>query len=150
MRNGNTDRRMRVRKKSFRGSCTVEAAILLPLAFGVVLFLISCALFLHDRVSACAWVHETAVWEGFQKREEGSRDFSVEVLVTDAEELVAQRGKEVTVTCQGNERFLPSFVRVLFALGTLHVEESEHMRRVYGEAEIRQRGLLEGVYERWK
>ena len=90
MRNGNTDRRMRVRKKSFRGSCTVEAAILLPLAFGVVLFLISCALFLHDRVSACAWVHETAVWEGFQKREEGTRwedmHFSVQETVAAAHE----------------------------------------------------------------
>ena len=83
---------------------------------------------------------------GFMKRQCG-RGFR---NGTEAEELVAQRGKEVTVTCQGNERFLPSFVRVLFALGTLHVEESEHMRRVYGEAEIRQRGLLEGVYERWK
>ncbi len=138
------------RRKGLRGSYTVEAAVLIPLGFGLVLFLISCALFLHDRTAACAWVHETAVWEGFQKREEGSGDFSAAVLVTETRELTSQRGKEVTVICEGNERFMPSFVRGLFALEAPYVEESEHVRRVYGEEEVRLRGLLEGVYERWK
>ncbi|MCI8504715.1 MAG: hypothetical protein HFI67_00810 [Lachnospiraceae bacterium] len=137
-------------KKGLKGSYTVEAAFLIPMAFGLVLFLISCAWFLHDRVSACAWVHETAVWEGFQKRGEGSRESPVKVLITKAEELVEQRGKEVTVVCQGNEWFLPSFVKNLFVLGRFHVEESEHIRRVYGEEAVRLRGFLEGAYERWK
>lgn len=142
--------RARAQRKSVRGSYTVEAAFLLPLAFGLVLFLISCAFFLHDRVSTCAWVHETILWEGFQKREEGSRDFAVETLVTEAKESVAKEGEEVTVTCRGKERLLPSFVRDLFALEPLHLEESEHMRQIYGEAKVRQRAFLEGVYERWK
>ncbi len=143
-------RRAGKKRKSFRGSYTVEAAILIPLGFGLVLFLISCALFLRDQVSACAWVHETVVWEGFQKREAGSGESSVQALVTEAEELVTKAGKEVTVTCRGTERFQPLFVKQLFALETMHVEETEHMRQVYGEAVVRQKGFLEGVYERWK
>ena len=138
------------RKKSLRGSYTVEAAFLIPMAFGLVLFLVSCAWVLHDRVSACAWVHETAAWEGFQKREEESRESSVKLLITKAEELVEQRGKEVVAVCRGNEWFLPSFVKSLFVLETFHVEESEHIRRGYGEEAVRLRGFLEGVYERWK
>ena len=138
------------KRKCLRGSYTVEAAVLIPIGFGLVLFLISCALFLHDRVAACAWVHEAAVWEGFQKREEGSRDFSAALLVTEAGELTAWKGKEVTVTCQGEDRFMPSFVRSLFRLEAPRVEESENVRRVYGEEEVRRRGFLEGVYEKWK
>ena len=85
---------MRMKGKTLRGSYTIEAAVLVPLALGLVLFVISCSLFLHDRVSACAWVHEAAVWEGFQKREEGSRNFSAKVLVTEVEEAMTRRGKE--------------------------------------------------------
>lgn len=137
---------MRMKGKTLRGSYTIEAAVLVPLALGLVLFVISCSLFLHDRVSACAWVHEAAVWEGFQKREEGSRNFSAKVLVTEVEEAMTRRGKEITVACQGNEWFLPSFVRDLFTLETFYVEETEHVRSVYGEEEVRRRGFLEGVY----
>ena len=36
-------------KRKLRGSYTVEAAILMPLALGVILFVLSGVLFLHDR-----------------------------------------------------------------------------------------------------
>ena len=45
-------------KWKLRGSYTVEAAILMPLALGVILFVLSGVLFLHDRVWLECWYME--------------------------------------------------------------------------------------------
>lgn len=132
-------------KRSLKGSYTVEAAFLIPLGIGVILFLIFSALILHDRVAACAWTHEAAVWEGFQK-ENGNQDFSAEVLVTKTKEQVTQDESTIMVSCIGAGQALPVFVRNLFRLGKVEVEKFEQVKQIYGEQMVRLRGFVEGVY----
>lgn len=143
IRTGNKNRK---RGSWIKGSYTVEAAFLIPLGIGVLLFVISGALFLHDRIAACAWVHETAVWEGFQKTEEEGRELSPGVLVTKTREETEKKGEEITVTCSGEGRLFSSFVKPLFLLGTMRLEEQEQVKQIYGEQAVRLRGFLEGVY----
>ena len=56
-------------KRKLRGSYTVEAAILMPLALGVILFVLSGVLFLHDRVWLECWVYGTAEQQAFRKEQ---------------------------------------------------------------------------------
>ncbi|MCI8465420.1 MAG: hypothetical protein HFI63_06140 [Lachnospiraceae bacterium] len=133
-------------KKGLRGSYTVEAAFLIPLGIGVILFLISTALFLHDTVTACAWVHETAQWEGFQKREEESRDFSSIFLLAKVEEEVDRHGRELFISSEGEGWLFSSMLEGMFHVRKPRIEKKERVKRIFGEEAVRLRGFTEGVY----
>ena len=137
----------RKQRKRMKGSYTVESAILIPLGIGVILCLLSGALFLHDRVAVCSWVHETAQWEGFQKRKESPLDFSTTVLLTMIEGQTDCNGREAMITRIGDGRFLSPLAKVMFFLKAPHMEEQEKVKLIYGEEMVRLRKFLEGVYE---
>ncbi len=130
-----------------RGEYTVEAAILLPLGIALILFLISAALILHDRVAVCAWTHEAAQWEGFQKKKGDHKNLSEMVILSQMKERIVSDGGKVTVECEGEGQFLSKIVRTLFMLETPRLEGREYVNKIYGEQMVRLRGFSEGVYE---
>lgn len=130
-----------------KGGYTVEAAVLLPLGIALVLFLVSAALILHDRVAVCAWIHEAAQWEGFQKKEGNHKSLSEVVILSQMKEKIVSDGEMVTVKCEGEGQFLSGIVRVLFLLEAPRLEGREYVKRIYGEQVVRSQGVSEGVYE---
>ena len=124
-------------KRKLRGSYTVEAAILMPLALGVILFVLSGVLFLHDRVWLECWVYGTAEQQAFRKeqREEGN----IAGLIMDSTGSVDVRGRSVQVNGAGTGRFLAALPRTLFFLKEPRMEVSVQVKRLYGEQVVRAR-----------
>ena len=135
------------RRFRLRGSYTAEAAFLLPMGIGLILFVVSCALLLHDRVMVCAWVHETAQREAFQKLQADDEEESdLRLLLTQEEKQVCRNLHKIIVTCEGQSRFLSSMVPDLFRLLSAHGKEKEEVEMIYGEQYVRLRGFKNGVY----
>ena len=124
-------------KRKLRGSYTVEAAILMPLALGVILFVLSGVLFLHDRVWLECWVYGTAEQQAFRKeqREEGN----IAGLIMDSTGSVDVRGRSVQVNGAGTGRFLAALPRTLFFLKEPRMKVSVQVKRLYGEQVVRAR-----------
>ena len=135
------------RRFNLRGSYTAEAVFLLPMGIGLILFVVSCALLLHDRVMVCAWVHETAQREAFQKLQADDEEESdLRLLLTQEEKQVSRSLHKIVVTCDGKSRFLSSMVPDLFRLSSTHGKEQEEVERIYGEQFVRLRGFENGIY----
>ena len=132
-----TKKESEILKRKLRGSYTVEAAILMPLALGVILFVLSGVLFLHDRVWLECWVYGTAEQQAFRKeqREEGN----IAGLIMDSTGSVDVRGRSVQVNGAGTGRFLAELPRTLFFLKEPRMEVSVQVKRLYGEQVVRAR-----------
>ena len=141
-------------KRRLRGSHTVEAAILLPLGIGVVLFLVSFSLILHDRVVLCAWISETAQQAVFQKEsgnggrteqigggqtQGGSGQTAVPALVSRLAGTVEKTGKTVAISCRGSGSFVSPFVKIVFFLREPRLEGQKQVQLLYGEEIVRKR-----------
>lgn len=124
-------------KRKLRGSYTVEAAILMPLALGVILFVLSGVLFLHDRVWLECWVYGTAEQQAFRK--EQREEENIAGLIMDSTGSVDVRGRSVQVNGAGTGRFLAALPRTLFFLKEPRMEVSVQVKRLYGEQVVRAR-----------
>ena len=124
-------------KRKLRGSYTVEAAILMPLALGVILFVLSGVLFLHDRVWLECWVYGTAEQQAFRK--EQRKEENIAGLIMDSTGSVDVRGRSVQVNGAGTGRFLAALPRTLFFLKEPRMEVSVQVKRLYGEQVVRAR-----------
>lgn len=124
-------------KRKLRGSYTVEAAILMPLALGVILFVLSGVLFLHDRVWLECWVYGTAEQQAFRK--EQREEENIAGLIMDSTGSVDVRGRSVQVNGVGTGRFLAALPRTLFFLKEPRMEVSVQVKRLYGELVVRAR-----------
>lgn len=124
-------------KRKLRGSYTVEAAILMPLALGVILFVLSGVLFLHDRVWLECWVYGTAEQQAFRK--EQREEENIAGLIMDSTGSVDVRGRSVQVNGAGTGRFLAALSRTLFFLKEPRMEVSVQVKRLYGEQVVRAR-----------
>lgn len=124
-------------KRKLRGSYTVEAAILIPLALGVILFVLSGVLFLHDRVWLECWVYGTAEQQAFRK--EQREEENIAGLIMDSTGSVDVRGRSVQVNGAGTGRFLAALPRTLFFLKEPRMEVSVQVKRLYGEQVVRAR-----------
>lgn len=124
-------------KRKLRGSYTVEAAILMPLALGVILFVLSGVLFLHDRVWLECWVYGTAEQQAFRK--EQREEENIAGLIMDSTGSVDVRGRNVQVKGAGTGRFLAALPRTLFFLKEPRMEVSVQVKRLYGEQVVRAR-----------
>ena len=124
-------------KRKLRGSYTVEAAILMPLALGVILFVLSGVLFLHDRVWLECWVYGTAEQQAFRK--EQRKEENIAGLIMDSTGSVDVRGRSVQVNGVGTGRFLAALPRTLFFLKEPRMEVSVQVKRLYGEQVVRAR-----------
>lgn len=124
-------------KWKLRGSYTVEAAILMPLALGVILFVLSGVLFLHDRVWLECWVYGTAEQQAFRK--EQREEENIAGLIMDSTGSVDVRGRSVQVNGAGTGRFLAALPRTLFFLKEPRMEVSVQVKRLYGEQVVRAR-----------
>ena len=124
-------------KRKLRGSYTVEAAILMPLALGVILFVLSGVLFLHDRVWLECWVYGTAEQQAFRK--EQRKEENIVGLIMDSTGSVDVRGRSVQVNGVGTGRFLAALPRTLFFLKEPRMEVSVQVKRLYGEQVVRAR-----------
>lgn len=122
-------------KRKLRGSYTVEAAILMPLALGVILFVLSGVLFLHDRVWLECWVYGTAEQQAFRK--EQREEENIAGLIMDSTGSVDVRGRSVQVNGAGTGRFLAALPRTLFFLKEPRMEVSVQVKRLYGEQVVR-------------
>ena len=122
-------------KRKLRGSYTVEAAILIPLALGVILFVLSGVLFLHDRVWLECWVYGTAEQQAFRK--EQREEENIAGLIMDSTGSVDVRGRSVQVNGAGTGRFLAALPRTLFFLKEPRMEVSVQVKRLYGEQVVR-------------
>ena len=124
-------------KRKLRGSYTVEAAILMPLALGVILFVLSGVLFLHDREWLECWVYGTAEQQAFRK--EQREEENIAGLIMDSTGSVDVRGRSVQVNGVGTGRFLAALPRTLFFLKEPRMEVSVQVKRLYGELVVRAR-----------
>ena len=124
-------------QRKLRGSYTVEAAILMPLALGVILFVLSGVLFLHDRVWLECWVYGTAEQQAFRK--EQREEENIAGLIMDSTGSVDVRGRSVQVNGVGTGRFLAALPRTLFFLKKPRMEVSVQVKRLYGEQVVRAR-----------
>ena len=132
-----TKKRSEILKRKLRGSYTVEAAILMPLALGVILFVLSGVLFLHDRVWLECWVYGTAEQQAFRK--EQREEENIAGLIMDSTGSVDVRGRSVQVNGAGTGRFLAALPRTLFFLKEPRMEVSVQVKRLYGEQVVRAR-----------
>ena len=124
-------------KRKLRGSYTVEAAIIMPLALGVILFVLSGVLFLHDRVWLECWVYGPAEQQAFRK--EQREEENIAGLIMDSTGSVDVRGRSVQVNGVGTGRFLAALPRTLFFLKEPRMEVSVQVKRLYGEQVVRAR-----------
>ena len=124
-------------KRKLRGSYTVEAAIIMPLALGVILFVLSGVLFLHDRVWLECWVYGTAEQQAFRK--EQREEENIAGLIMDSTGSVDVRGRSVQVNGVGTGRFLAALPRTLFFMKEPRMEVSVQVKRLYGEQVVRAR-----------
>ena len=132
-----TKKEPEILKWKLRGSYTVEAAILMPLALGVILFVLSGVLFLHDRVWLECWVYGTAEQQAFRK--EQREEENIAGLIMDSTGSVDVRGRSVQVNGAGTGRFLAALPRTLFFLKEPRMEVSVQVKRLYGEQVVRAR-----------
>ena len=132
-----TKKESEILKRKLRGSYTVEAAILMPLALGVILFVLSGVLFLHDRVWLECWVYGTAEQQAFRK--EQREEENIAGLIMDSTGSVDVRGRSVQVNGAGTGRFLAALPRTLFFLKEPRMEVSVQVKRLYGEQVVRAR-----------
>ena len=132
-----TKKGSKILKRKLRGSYAVEAAILMPLALGVILFVLSGVLFLHDRVWLECWVYGTAEQQAFRK--EQREEENIAGLIMDSTGSVDVRGRSVQVNGAGTGRFLAALPRTLFFLKEPRMEVSVQVKRLYGEQVVRAR-----------
>ncbi len=139
-------------KKQLKGSHTAEAAVLLPLGIGLILFLVSCSLILHDRVVLSTWIAEAAQQAAFQK--ESRKERNTEKAVTEEQEAerimvaglvsrmtgsVERTGKTVKIVCSGRGGFASPFVKAIFFLKEPELEGQKQVQLLYGEDIVRKR-----------
>ena len=127
----------KILKKRLRGSHTAEAAILMPLALGVILFVLSGCLILHDRVWLECWVYGTAQQEAFRK--EQGEEKEIFGLITDSGGSVETGKRTVQVSGDGTGRFLSMLPKALFFLQEPKLEASVQVKCLYGEQIVRMR-----------
>ena len=127
----------KILKKRLRGSHTAEAAILMPLALGVILFVLSGCLILHDRVWLECWVYGTAQREAFRK--EQGEEKEIFGLITDSRGSVETGKRTVQVSGDGTGRFLSMLPKALFFLQEPKLEASVQVKCLYGEQNVRMR-----------
>lgn len=109
----------------------------MPLALGVILFVLSGVLFLHDRVWLECWVYGTAEQQAFRK--EQREEENIAGLIMDSTGSVDVRGRSVQVNGAGTGRFLAALPRTLFFLKEPRMEVSVQVKRLYGEQVVRAR-----------
>lgn len=133
--------------KKFRGGYTVEAAVLIPIGFALMLLFISYSLIHYDEAALCAEIHEISQKEGFQKSGSGERTEGEWILPAALSQISMQIERseiEITVSGSGNSKFLSPLIRAFFLLEEPHLENQEHVDLIYGEQIIRERELLMG------
>ena len=126
--------------KKLQGSYTVEAAVLIPLAFVLVLLSVSYSLIYYDRTALCAGIHEIAQKEGFQKHTEENTG-SVPSALSQISVEIEQADREIIVNGSGKSRFLSPIIRMFFFLKEPYLENQEKVCLIYGEQAVRERKI---------
>ena len=125
-------------RKKKRGSLTVEASIVFPIAVMLLCLILWASMLLHDRVSAAAWVCDQTQRADFQK-ESGAGQEEPRLLIL-SERTETERGENrVTVACEGRERLLSAFGGALFSLEGREYAETQEAELLFGENVVRKR-----------
>lgn len=135
--------RKHIKKYQMRASYTVEAAFIMPIAFLLIILSVSYTFICYDRTAMRAWLHETAMKEGFQKRiEENENIRSVIPSMTSTMSLkLLKNRKTLKVICDGNSHFFTPLISVFFFLEEPQMEVQENVELLYGEQIIRAKGV---------
>ena len=135
-------------KKSFKGSYTIEAALIFPFIMGVIVFIIYISFFLHDMAVMKSCAYQAALkgslirtsTEDMAAEARKAAAYDIEGLLlatTDLHTDVGVSGKEITVSYSGDLR-IPQGILFMKITGTDCIT-------VKGEAKASQKDAIEFI-----